>query len=470
MFVCNANAQKEGSVADLINASQAEAQNAHFFKIDPADISDIDVLGFDNPNEFTIRRGLPNFFRKCKNGEPVKIGFIGGSITQGDNMYRNQSANYISSLFPKVKMNGINAGVGGTGSDLGACRLQRQILAFNPDLVFIEFAVNGAYAPGVEGIIRKIIQHNPNTDICLIYTIWAGQSEIYAKGSIPGNILRLEKVAEHYNIPSIHMGMWAGFLQRDGKLVWSAPDENNGGKIRFSKDGVHPIKSGGDIYASAVARAFNVMKTDSVSVSEKLVLIDPLHENHMGGAQYLDPAELMKGKKGWDVKNISEIPKLHMYEQWFEHISTAERGCKPYKFSFEGDLLGIYTIGGPDTGAIDIFVNDKKIVAAAYDHNGKIIKYDFVDKKDERPSIINFNKYCYVSRPQYEIIKLEYGKYDIEIRPHSKPIDKISIVKNSVNTKAGRSVIELKNGKLPDIYTPQRLHLGWIMINGKEKI
>ena len=43
-------------------------------------------------------------------------------------------------------MIGLNAVISGTGSDLGAFRVSEQLLKYKPDLIFIEFAVNGAFA------------------------------------------------------------------------------------------------------------------------------------------------------------------------------------------------------------------------------------------------------------------------------------------------------------------------------------
>src|SRR5690606_14243311 len=108
----------------------------------------------------------------------------------------------------------------GTGTDLGAFRLEGQVRRYHPDLVFIECAVNGAYQRGMEGMIRQIITANPQTDICLIYTIHNGQTAVYQRGEVPGNIRGLEQVAAHYRLPSIHLGMEAASLEAQGRLVW----------------------------------------------------------------------------------------------------------------------------------------------------------------------------------------------------------------------------------------------------------
>lgn len=86
--------------------------------------------------------------------EPLSVVFIGGSLTSGDIDYEgteltdwnmkwpNTVLRFLAGLFPSRKISAYNAGVGGTGSQYGALRFQRDVLAHNPDLVFIEFSVN----------------------------------------------------------------------------------------------------------------------------------------------------------------------------------------------------------------------------------------------------------------------------------------------------------------------------------------
>ncbi len=97
------------------------------------------------------------FFAKAKAGKPLKVGFIGGSITQGNAGYRPQVLRYLQAMFPHNDIKALNAGVSGTGTDLGACRIREQLLQYQPDLIFVEFAVNGAYAEGMEGIVRQAL-------------------------------------------------------------------------------------------------------------------------------------------------------------------------------------------------------------------------------------------------------------------------------------------------------------------------
>ncbi|MBX2925692.1 MAG: SGNH/GDSL hydrolase family protein [Chitinophagaceae bacterium] len=126
--------------------------------------------------EFNARGGLPNFFRKAGRGDSVKVAYLGGSITAQEG-WRVYSLNWFKQRFPKAAFTEINAAIGGTGSDFGVFRLKDQVLKFDPDLVFVEFAVNDRNTPAekiarsMEGIVRQVWQHNPSTDICFFYTL-----------------------------------------------------------------------------------------------------------------------------------------------------------------------------------------------------------------------------------------------------------------------------------------------------------
>jgi len=75
--------------------------------------------------EFKSRKGLPNFFAKVNAGKPVTIAYLGGSITAAQGGWREQSLAWLQQQFPQANIKHINAGVGGTGSDLGVFRVKK---------------------------------------------------------------------------------------------------------------------------------------------------------------------------------------------------------------------------------------------------------------------------------------------------------------------------------------------------------
>ena len=102
--------------------------------------------------------------------------------------------------FKDTEFREVNAAIGGTGSLLGAFRLEKHVLRHDPDLLFVEFAVNDSGTPDdsvlatMEGIVRQCWDREKKPDIVFVYTT-AGNLDV------PTN--RHEAVAEAYGIPTV---------------------------------------------------------------------------------------------------------------------------------------------------------------------------------------------------------------------------------------------------------------------------
>jgi len=441
----------ENSTEDLIAASQTGASPLFF---DPASYAApvIQTQNFSLPEEFNVRAGLPNFFNKVKNGKSVTIGYLGGSITRADNQYRLQSAKFIQNMFPEIKMTGINAGVSGTGTDLGACRLYDQVLKYNPDLVFVEFAVNGAFPDGMEGIIRQIKKFDPRIDICLVYTISAGQTIIYAGGNIPENIKKLEQIASHYAIPSVHMGLHASFLEKQGKLIWKSDTITPKSQIIFSMDGTHPLEAGGNLYAGAIARAMLDMRNFA---GEKVhSLPAPLIADNWEDAKMLDPKSFATFSSGWETIDPGKLESLKQFSGWFPSIMKAEKPGAWMKFSFKGTMLGIFDIGGPEVGQIELEMDgvQRHLIGKS------AINFEISPDETGERSINRFNQFCNNRyRGQVVFIKTEPGVHSVVLKISEDIPDKVKILGDK----------QLEDITLnPMKYNRSVIYLGKILIRG----
>jgi len=97
--------------------------------------------------ELIPRSGLPHVFSKARWDEgPVRVAFLGGSVTAKADCWRPQVMELLRSLYPSVEWAEINASLGGTGSLFGAFRVDRSVIAHKPDLLFIEYAANDRVA------------------------------------------------------------------------------------------------------------------------------------------------------------------------------------------------------------------------------------------------------------------------------------------------------------------------------------
>ena len=115
---------------------------------------------------------LKEVFKRARAGEDVAITFIGGSITQGagsnpinKECYTYKTYEGFKKMFdPKGKVSYVKAGVGGTPSELGMIRVDKDLIKFGeiePDIVVIEFAVNDAGdetgGDCYEGLVRRCL-------------------------------------------------------------------------------------------------------------------------------------------------------------------------------------------------------------------------------------------------------------------------------------------------------------------------
>lgn len=124
------------------------------------------------------RSGIGNALWRAKKRKHLTVAYFGGSITEGagassgdKTSWRARTTANLKALLPDVVVEEVNAAIGGTGSNLGAFRLERDVLSRKPDLVFVEFAVNDGGAgeeqtlSAMEGIVRHLRKIDPRCDI-----------------------------------------------------------------------------------------------------------------------------------------------------------------------------------------------------------------------------------------------------------------------------------------------------------------
>lgn len=427
---------------DLIAASQSGGSPT-FFKA--TGISKINPGTYNNPAEINIRKGLYYFFEKAKEGKPLRIAYIGGSITQSKNQYRTQSFDFIQSMFPNTAMTGINAGISGTDTELGACRIYDQVLKHNPDLIFIEFAVNGGYPQGMEGMVRQIIKHNSQTDICFIYTLMTPQFKYYQQKTITPVMQKLEEIAAHYNIPSVHMGMEATEMEQQGKLIAKGKPSPDGVPV-FSADGVHPLETGGNLYAAAIARSMLKMKDESNKEPYKLP--KALHKDNWEEAKMIEP-EKITFSDGW------QKTERMGYKSWFPYIMTSEKSGDSFTFKYKGKAFGIFDIGAPETGQLDVYVDGKQVKLRPV----KGDKLYVIEDGDAEP-ITRFNQYCNNrTRGQYFLVQTpEGGTHTVTFKISQNMPDKKKLLGPNQQKDITAN---------PQKYNHNRVYIGKILLNGE---
>ncbi|MDD4921290.1 MAG: SGNH/GDSL hydrolase family protein [Bacteroidales bacterium] len=369
------------------------------------------LIPLSEMQEFHKREGLPNIFQKIATQRQVRIGYIGGSITEMPQGWRDLTFGWFRATFPLTAIYQVDATIGGTGSGLAAVRMEHDLLAGNPDLIFVEYAVNGTGVPPynarepmvrtIEGIVRKTWAMYPNTDICFVYTTALNMCNALVQGKPQQPSVFMEEVADYYGIPSIHMGIQVAKLLAEGKLVFKADPTENANTIVFTRDGTHALpESGQPIYASTVIRYLTEMSKQPAKKDHKLP--KPMMADNWQNSKMVDVSETkMSGE--W-----TKLPENHDLSVKFQRFMPSIYQAKPgsvMSFKFKGKVLGIYDCIGPGSGNIEITIDGQKEV------------------------IFRFDQWCDNYRKNNFFMKeMEDKVHEVSVRVLNEPIDKAAIM------------------------------------------
>ncbi|MGP8237534.1 MAG: SGNH/GDSL hydrolase family protein, partial [Limisphaerales bacterium] len=249
-------------------------------------------------------------------------------------------------------------------------RLKHDVLDQNPDLLFVEFAVNDGGAPTpqiercMEGIVRQTWKHDPKTDICFVYTLAGNMLQTLREGHFPHAASVMETVAEHYGIPSIHMGLEVARLEAKGRLIFKGDkpktDDEKAAlvdKILFSPDAVHPYTdTGHPLYLRAVARSVPALQTAGQAGPH--LLVSPLVTDNWEAAQMI-PLSRAKLSSGWRRLDPATNALARNFGGFLPELWAATQPGESISFRFKGTDARVYDLLGPDCGQLTIALDDR---------------------------------------------------------------------------------------------------------------
>jgi len=320
------------------------------------------------PEMERLRDGIPHFLDKINQGGEIKVAYFGGSITEA-NGWRVQTLAAFQEKFTKAKFTEINAAIGGTGSDLGVFRLGSDVLRHQPDIVFVEFAVNDGGTPPeyiwrqMEGIVRQIWKANTATDIVFVYTFRTGHETSILNAETPRSVSAMEQIADFYGIPSLDFNIPVVQLAEKGKLTYQS-NEPEEGKLHFSTDGVHPTEAGHKIYTEVVLDAVDLMRAkhnnspypDPATRNAKLKrsFIADNYENAK-----MVPIQQTQLSGNWTLLP-DDSPLAWTKNRLGSTVFTSNEPGAGVSFRFKGSQVKIYDILGPDGGQVNVTIDGKK--------------------------------------------------------------------------------------------------------------
>lgn len=200
------------------------------------------------PEQGMINRGnwcmLKRCMKKALSGERVKVGFFGGSITQGSlsstpkTCYAYLVYEWWKQRFPGTEIVYINGGIGGTTSQFGVSRVKDHMLCHQPDFLLIEFAVNDDntkfFQETYEGLIRTVLGQKDAPAVLLMNNVK------YDNGENAEEMHR--EIAKAYELPMVSMKA----------TIWPEVESGRIPAREITPDDLHPNDAGHSLVAQVI--------------------------------------------------------------------------------------------------------------------------------------------------------------------------------------------------------------------------
>ncbi|MFT7680413.1 MAG: sialidase-1 [Planctomycetota bacterium] len=301
-----------------------------------------------------VRSGLPRFRAALAAGK-AHVVFLGGSITINPGWNRFIQGDLLRG-YPDAELSFDIAGVASLDSSAHAFRIDRDLLQGPPaDLVILEAAVNDAVngrSPtesirGMEGVIRHLRQAWPQVEIALVHFPDVASVEQWPEGAARPTVEAHERVAEHYNLPSLDLSAEVASRIAQREFRWT------------DYGGVHPAVFGQRMVWRSMQRFLRRMAVlgptraqaaPAMAAAELPDAIDPL--SYSGGLQ-LEP-HLATIESGWQLLPSWAPPMKELIRPGFVNRPTLVASAPGARLTltFEGRAIGLQVVAGHDVGAI----------------------------------------------------------------------------------------------------------------------
>ena len=291
---------------------------------------------------------MSDVFQKAQNGEDITVAYIGGSITEGYNAgttesYAKTCTDLLQGYFPDITVTGVNAGISGTPSLLGNLRLERDVLSADPDIVFVEFAVNDGqeadYKNAYESLVRTLLTQEKDIAVVLLFTVLDSGYTCQE---------HMSKIGANYDLPmiSVHDSVYEEI--EAGRMTWQD----------YSNDQSHPNAYGHkcitDFVDNYYQKVLPVVAENVGEVSKELP--DPVFSAKYMNMHYMDSATM----DGVELDGFEQYDTHGSFHNGWMYRGTDGGSMK---FTVECSVLEmVFKANNSDKyGTADIYVDGEKV-------------------------------------------------------------------------------------------------------------
>ena len=313
---------------------------------------------------------LHNTFKKLASGEPVKIGYFGGSVTYGSGLedgkdrdiysWRGLTGTWFKEAYPDAEITLRDAAIGGTGSRFGSFRTNSYQTGLEldkqaADLVFVEFAINDNYESRASEpekvksdmavIFNKIWAANENADIIVILTTDSGKN-----GKTYETSRAHIEAAEAYGIKVIDVGVYA--YEKIRELEGLAADASipyDSVWLKYYSDIVHPKAAGYQIYADCIISYLEEQKAAAQATLGSAYVTHEVDTSVNLNREVVSNAS---------IKGFKEYATADGFAGSGQISGTTENAAVSFKFT--GVNAYLWTSKNGTNGIYEVYVNGKK--------------------------------------------------------------------------------------------------------------
>lgn len=314
-----------------------------------------------------------NFAMQAERGEGINVVFFGGSLTWGSQAtdpmttsYRALIGHKLQEAYPKAHFRFWDSAIGGTGSKLGTFRLERDVMAHKPDLVFLEFTVNDGPCskpdPNLLASYESLVRRMVLAGVPVVQMILPTKADVQPNPpQRPLDALHKE-IGKAYGlavadvVASVKAHVEAGKATPD--QLWDA-----------YPDTTHPGDAGYALYAEAGWQALQnaISKGQECRAPEKMLNADTYMK-----VNRFKLASLEKLPRGWTVTNPQRTAWAFDFvpSRWLDSVVMASRkkdqadSPEPLVLNVRGRSLLLFGEATPASGKYHVLVDGKEVKAA----------------------------------------------------------------------------------------------------------
>lgn len=280
--------------------------------------------------------------------EAVTVAFLGGSVTEGYNPERRIINNYAKrfcSYFQEKYCKDsncicVNQGLSATDSMLGLVFADNCIKKVNPDIVFIEYAINNSMDRTMiktyESLIYKLLEMDSQPAVIPIIVC---NRDFYTCSGY------METIAKHYNLPVINLYNVIKQGIDSGSMSWD----------QYSNDYAHPTEEGHRMIFEGILQLFEHI--ESMMDYKDYLPNEPCFGREFHTLEYYDRGSAHPIELG----SFHETDTLPSFQQGWSYVQGT--GNQPFRINIEcKSFFLIYEqVNEMEYGEIEILDGDTEI-------------------------------------------------------------------------------------------------------------